>query len=77
MTPETGAVRSTVIIQVNSEAQAVPQGTTVLGLLTILGVRSEQAAVECNGLVVPRRQHGEMVLLAGDQIEVVTFVGGG
>jgi sulfur carrier protein len=62
---------------VNGERRSVPEGTTVAGLLQQLGVRADLAAVERNGEVVPRRQHGEAVLQVGDVIEVVTFVGGG
>ncbi len=64
-------------VTVNGEARVVPAGTTVLGLLQMLKVKPEQAAVERNGEVVPRRQHGETTLCAGDVLEVVTFVGGG
>jgi sulfur carrier protein len=34
-------------------------------------------AVEINLEVVPRAQHRETVLNAGDRVEVVTLVGGG
>jgi thiamine biosynthesis protein ThiS len=34
-------------------------------------------AVERNREVVPRARHGETLLVAGDRLEVVTFVGGG
>ena len=37
----------------------------------------EIVAVEVNGQVVPRRDHSSYKLGEGDQVEVVTFVGGG
>ena len=64
-------------LSVNGERREVPAGTTVAGLLAQLGLGEGQAAVERNGAVVPRRQHGETVLRDGDAVEVVTFVGGG
>ena len=34
-------------------------------------------AVECNGSIVPKTQYEEKILIDGDIIEVVSFVGGG
>lgn len=65
------------MIRLNGEAREVPEGATVIGLLQVLGMRQELCAVERNGEVVPRAEHGQTVLSEGDAIEVVTFVGGG
>lgn len=62
---------------VNGEQREVPEGTTVAKLLEILGATSDQVAVEVNAAVVRRARHAEATLAAGDQVEVVTFVGGG
>jgi sulfur carrier protein len=64
-------------IRLNGEPREVPEGTTVIGLLQRLGMRPELCAVERNGEVVPRAQHGQAELREGDTVEVVTFVGGG
>jgi len=34
-------------------------------------------AVECNDYIVPKNQYDEKLLIDGDVIEVVSFVGGG
>jgi len=34
-------------------------------------------AVECNDSIVPKTQYEEKILIDGDVIEVVSFVGGG
>ena len=62
---------------VNGEQREVPEGTTVAKLLEILEATSDQVAVEVNAAVVRRARHAEVSLSAGDQVEVVTFVGGG
>jgi sulfur carrier protein len=67
----------TVQLTVNGEAREVPAGTTVAGLLALLGVRTGAVAVEINAQVVRRAQHPDRTLAAGDQVEIVTFVGGG
>lgn len=64
-------------IVLNGESREIGDGTTVLGLLEQLGLDPRQVAVERNREIVPRAQHGETALDDGDQLEVVTFVGGG
>jgi thiamine biosynthesis protein ThiS len=64
-------------IVVNGVPREVPDGTTVAGLIELLGVERGQVAVERNRDVVERRRHHEVTLVRGDRVEVVTFVGGG
>ena len=63
-------------IVLNGEARPF-EGQTVSDLLRELGLDSRQVAVERNREVVPRAEHGSTTLAEGDQLEVVTFVGGG
>ena len=62
---------------VNGEAREVPEGTTVAQLLATLEVTVGRVAVEVNTAVVRRAQHEAHRLADGDQVEIVTFVGGG
>ncbi len=64
-------------IVVNGESRPFRAGQTVAELLRELGLDSRQVAVERNRDIVPRAEHGQTVLADGDQLEVVTFVGGG
>ena len=64
-------------LTVNGEAQGVPEGTTVRGLIEILSLTDGPVAVERNGEVVPRAEHAQTLLAEGDVVEVVHFVGGG
>lgn len=50
---------------------------TIADLIAELGLRPQLVAVEVNGLLAPRGQHSNVVIAEGDQIEVVTLVGGG
>jgi thiamine biosynthesis protein ThiS len=72
-----GLYRATVKLLVNGEARDVPEGITIAKLLDILGTESGLVAVEVNTAVVRRARHAEASLKDGDQVEVVTFVGGG
>ena len=65
------------MLTVNGAAQDVPDDTRIPQLLALLRVSTGQVAVEVNGEVVRRAQHAEVTLRPGDQVEVVTFVGGG
>ncbi|EDM80395.1 hypothetical protein PPSIR1_11485 [Plesiocystis pacifica SIR-1] len=64
-------------IVLNGDPRPTRDGQTVAELIAELGLDSRQVAVERNREVVPRAEHGQTLLLDGDQLEIVTFVGGG
>jgi sulfur carrier protein len=49
----------------------------VAGLLARLALTPGRVAVEHNRAIVTRADHDRAILKEGDQLEVVTFVGGG
>lgn len=61
----------------NGEQRLLPDGTTVADLLALLKLDARYLAVELNREVIPRAEHSHVVLSDGDQIEIVTLVGGG
>lgn len=50
---------------------------TLAAYLAKMSYDSKKIAVERNGEIVPKAQYSETVLQDGDQIEIVSFVGGG
>lgn len=64
-------------LTVNGQAQKVPEGLTIRGLLEHLGLTEGPVAVERNREVVPRALHSSTELRSGDEIEIVHCVGGG
>ncbi|MFQ5731613.1 MAG: sulfur carrier protein ThiS [Planctomycetaceae bacterium] len=64
-------------VVVNGEPQTVDDGVTLAALLEGLDMRPNYVAVERNRQLVPRAQHADCVLCDGDQLEIVTLVGGG
>ena len=64
-------------IQVNGQPQSVPDDASVAWLIAHLKLQPKFVAVERNRELVPRTRHAECALQAGDQIEIVTLVGGG
>lgn len=64
-------------LTINGEPQTLPQPVTVAELLAKLGHDARRIAVEVNREVVPQKQHAARRLGEGDQVEIVTLVGGG
>jgi sulfur carrier protein len=66
-----------VTIFVNGQRRELPRALTVAELLRQLEIAPRGVAVEVNLQLVARGQHAEHLLAAGDQVEIVTLVGGG
>lgn len=64
------------MVKVNGEALDIA-GNTLSEYLAVTNYDSKRIAVERNGDIVPKAQYDRTVLLDGDSIEVVSFVGGG
>ena len=64
-------------VTVNGESHSFETEPTILEILERLKALPEAVAVEVNRVIVPRRSHPERRVRDGDDIEVVTFVGGG
>ncbi|VFR21834.1 Sulfur carrier protein ThiS [plant metagenome] len=64
-------------IVLNGESHQLAAGQTVAALLDELGYAGKRLAVERNGDIVPKSQHGVTAIQDGDQLEIVVAVGGG
>ncbi len=67
----------TIRIIVNGEPREVPAATTLAGLLALIGLDTRKVAVERNLEIVPRSTYAATALAAGDELEIVHFIGGG
>lgn len=67
----------TLSIRVNGEHRRVRDGLTLADLALELGLEPTKVAVERNLEIVPRSTLGEVKVRDGDELEIVTFVGGG
>jgi len=65
-----------VIIKVNGQDRDVPDGTTVTQLIEQHNLTPQKVAVELNRRLI-RTDKYATVLKTGDEVEIVTFVGGG
>lgn len=64
-------------IQVNGAEREVAAGSSVRTLIEDLGLGQAACAAEVNKALVPRREQTSRVLQEGDQVELVSLVGGG
>jgi sulfur carrier protein len=67
----------TIRVTINGAPRDIPDRLSVKALVEHLGIVDGPVAVELNGVVVPRRRHVEQLVVAGDVVEIVHFVGGG
>ena len=63
-------------VKVNGDPRDVSDGQTVRALIQGVGLRPEKVAVELNRRLL-RSDRYDTPLKEGDEVEVVTFVGGG
>lgn len=64
-------------IVVNGEQVMIREGTTIADLLEQLEMPARAIAVEVNLEIQPAAAFTERVLMANDNLEIVTLVGGG
>ena len=62
---------------INGISEKIKFGTTISGLINELNITNKKIALELNGEIIPRSQFDSRMLEDGDQIEIVTAVGGG
>jgi thiamine biosynthesis protein ThiS len=63
-------------VKVNGDDRDLPAGTTLRSLVQQFNLVPEKVAIEVNRRLV-RAEKYDLPLNAGDEIEIVTFVGGG
>ncbi len=64
------------MVKINGEEMNVA-GMTFAEYLATTNYDPKRIAVERNGDIVPKSQYGDTLLCDGDNVEVVSFVGGG
>ncbi len=64
-------------IIVNGQSRTENQPLSVAALLGALSLDHRRLAVELNRQILPRAKYEQTTLNEGDQLEIVTLVGGG
>ncbi len=66
-----------ITVTINGQPRQFEPPIDVAGLLQLLNLSGKRLAVERNGEVVPKSQHGCTPIADGDRLEIVVAVGGG
>jgi sulfur carrier protein len=66
-----------ITLSINGQHHQFSAPLSISALLLELDLSGKRVAVEHNGEIVPRSQHGEVMLAEADQLEIVVAVGGG
>ncbi len=77
MTHSVHKISGGMAMTINGVKKEISVQMTLLELLQQEGFQAERIAVERNGEIVPRASYGTTWIGDGDQLEVVSFVGGG
>ena len=64
------------MVKVNGEWED-KAGMVLLAYLEQEGCNVNRIAVEHNGKIVPKQQYESLIMEDGDELEIVSFVGGG
>ncbi len=64
-------------IHLNGEPYTIEGEPTLEALLKKLNLRPGRVAVEINRAILPKAEYAQTILKAGDEIEIINFVGGG
>ena len=62
---------------VTRQIEALDDGSTLEAVVVQLNLKADRVAIERNGEIAPRSLWPQVLLRAGDCLEIVHFVGGG
>lgn len=65
------------VIICNGKEQEAPEGCSLLQLLEQLQLDPDTVVVECDQKIISRDDYEDLVLSAGQNLELIRFVGGG
>jgi thiamine biosynthesis protein ThiS len=67
----------TLTITLNGDPYTLEGDPHLTALIATLKMRPTRIAVELNRQVVPKAEYDKIILKAGDELEIINFVGGG
>ena len=68
---------SSMLIKINGENKFIPQSISILKLLETLNINKDRVVIELNKKIVSKSTFRDTILTENDELEIITFVGGG
>lgn len=74
---KTNSKSSNVLIKINDEDKLIPQNISILELLEIYKINKDRVVIELNKQILKKDEFKSTFLKGNENLEIVTFVGGG
>ena len=74
---KTDSKSSSILIKVNGENKVIPQNISILKLIESFKINKDRVVIELNKKILKKDLFDSTLLSENDQLEIVTFVGGG
>ena len=74
---ETNCKSSSILIKVNGENKFIPYNSSILNLLESCKIKQDRVVIELNRKILKKEDFPHALLKTNDEVEIVTFVGGG
>ena len=74
---QTSSTNSSILIKVNGEDKSVPQNISILKLIESFKINKDRVVIELNKTILKKELFNSTLLSKNDELEIVTFVGGG
>ena len=69
--------KENILVKVNGEDKLIPQNISILSLLELFKINKDRVVIELNKIILKKSNFEATILSGNEEIEIVTFVGGG
>lgn len=66
-----------VLVKINGEIRLIAQSASILNLLEIFKINKDRVVIELNKEILIKDKFESTIIKENDELEIVTFVGGG
>lgn len=74
---KTDSKNSNILIKINGEDKFIPQNISILKLIESFKINKDRVVIELNKNILKKDLFSSTLLSENDELEIVTFVGGG
>ncbi len=74
---KTDSKDSSILVKINGENKLIPQQTSIVELLETYKINKDRVVIELNKQIVIKEDINNITLNKNDELEIITFVGGG